>query len=414
MSPPRPTTGAPSNDRDRGAALILSLVLIGVVSVVVASLLGLVIANLKSNRVAQQRVDQRYAADAAIEQAIELARNDRSACESTAGPRTLPTVVVDGITVELTCQSVGGLAPGAGGWAIVTTSTAEAGITVTGPAPVKVTGPVYAARLANATPLTADGGSVFEQRSATTCSTNGDRPTGLTVGPTPPYTYECTDAAVPSVGHALPAVAPPSAPAPTLVGTCKVFRPGTYTAAPVLGAHNLFVSGTYYFHNVGRMLVQDSTVIGGERPDEIRINAGDTPCDVVADDPDAAGTGIKWLLGGNSWLDVGTNANLELFRRQGNLASEGQSGISLQAVTSPAPTGMTASTRGMAGTTTPLVTVSGGSTGQLTIHGLVYAPTSFVSFFSTSNTQAQLRGGLVVGHLQLQSGAGSTGLVVSP
>jgi hypothetical protein len=407
----RPTN---AGDRDRGAALILSLVLIGVVSVVVVSLLGLVFANLKSSQVTERRTKQRYAADAAIEQSIELARNDRSVCESSTGPRTLPSVVVDGITVDLTCQSTAGLAPGASGWAIVTTSTAEAGITVAGPAPVTVTGPVYAARLADATPVTVDGGSALEQRSAATCAADTDRPTSLVVRPSPPYRYQCSDLPVPPVDHALPAVVPPAAPAPTLVGTCKVFRPGTYTTAPVLGANNFFVSGTYYFHDVGRMLVQSSTIIGGERPDELRINAGVSPCDVVPDDAAAAGTGVKWLMGGSSWLDVGTNANVELFRRRGGPASEGQSGISLQAVTSPAPTGMAVSTRAMAGTTTPLVTVSGGATGQLSIHGLVYAPTSFVSFFSTSSTQAQLRGGLVVGHLLLQSATGSTGLLVSP
>ena len=415
MSPyPRTDRTPPFVDRDRGAALILSLVLISVVSVVVVALLSLVFTNLKSSEVTDRRMHERYAADAAIEKSIELARNDRSVCESTTGTRTLPTVVVDGITVNLTCQSTGGLAPGAGGWAVVTTSTAEAGITVAGPAPVTVKGPVYAARLADTTPLTTDGGPVLEQRSGSTCAADTDRPAGLTVGPTPPYRYQCTDQPVPDVGHALPAVVPPSAPAATLVNGCTVFRPGTYTSAPVLGAHNLFVSGTYYFHNAGRMLVQNATVIGGERPDEIRINAGSSPCDVVPDDPGAAGTGVKWLLGGSSWLDVGANANVELYRRQGNPASEGQGGISLQAVTGTAPTGMAVSTRGLAGTSTPLVVVSGGSTGQLTIHGLVYAPTSFVSFFSTSSTQAQLRGGLVVGHLHLQSATGSTGLVVSP
>lgn len=404
-----------AHEADRGAALILSLLLVGVVSVVVVSLLGLVLANAKSSLVAERQLDQRYAADSAIEQSIELARNDRSACGSSAEPRPLPSVVVDGVTVDLTCQSTGGLVPGAAGWAVVTTSTAEAGIVVSGPAPVTVTGPVYAARLADTTPLTADGGSVLERRSAVTCAADADRPDGLTVQPDPPYRYRCSDEGVPAVGHALPTVVPPAAPAPTLVGTCKVFRPGTYTAAPVLAAENFFVSGTYYFHNFGRMLVQSATVIGGERPDDVRINArGSSSCDVVPDDPGAAGTGVKWLFGGTAWLDVGSNANVELFRRLGNPASEGQSGISLQAVTNPAPAGMVPTTRSMTGTSMPLVTVTGGSTGQLAVHGLLYAPTSFVSFFSTSNTQAQLRGGVVVGHLQLQSAPGSTGLFVSP
>jgi hypothetical protein len=412
-SRPTPRHGRAAPD-DQGAALILSLVLIGVVSVVVVSLLGLVLANLRSSKVSEQRTDQRYAADAAIEQTIERVRNDRSMCGAASSPRTLPTMVVDGITVELSCQSTAGVAPGAAGLAIVTTSTAEAGITVAGPAPVTVTGPVHAARLADTTPMTVDGGSVQERRSATSCANDSDRPAGLVVQPAPPYRYQCTDAAAPTVGHALPTVVPPAAPAPTTVGPCKVFRPGTYTSAPALAPHNLFISGTYYFHDVGRLLVQDATVIGGERPDEIRINAGSSPCEVVPDDADAAGTGVKWLFGGTSWLDIGTSANIELFARQGNPASEGQSGISLQAVSAPAPTGMTASSRSGTGTSTPLVLVSGGSTGQLAIHGLLYAPMSFVSFFATSSSQAQLRGGVVVEHLHLASGPGSTALVVSP
>lgn len=393
---------------------MLSLVLIGVVSVVVLALLSLVMANLRSNRVTEQRVEQRYAADAAIEQSIEHLRNDRSICGSAATPRTLPTVVIDGVSVELTCQSTGGVAPGAGGWAVVTTSTAEAGITTAGPAPVTVMGPVYAARLGDTTAFTVDQGSVQERRSATSCTTDVDRPSGLVVQPAPPYRYQCTDAAVPVVNQALPTAIPAAAPAPTNVGACTVFRPGTYTAAPALGTSNFFVSGTYYFHDTGRILVQDATVLGGERPDELRINAGTSACDLVSDDPGAEGTGVKWLFGGTSWLDVGTNANVELFRRVGGPPSEGQTGISVQAVTSPAPAGMVASSRAMAGVSSPLVMVSGGSTGQLTIHGLVYAPTSFISFFATSGTQAQLRGGLVVGHLHLASGTGTTALIVSP
>jgi hypothetical protein len=394
---------------DRGAALILALVLVGVVSVVVAALLALVIGNLKTTQVAQARTTQRYAADAAVEGAIEALRNDRTLCSQTAS-QPLPQLDVDGIAVSVDCTGATGTPPGAAGWTIVTTATDQAGLTTSGP--VTVQGGVWSARLANSyDPLTVDGGNLVERRGAATCTTDANRPNGVTVQPDPPYHYRCADQTAPTVPAALPTTAPPAAPAPVTVGTCKVFRPGTYTAAPAFGTDNLLVSGTYYFHDVAPVRVPTgATVIGGERADEDRVNAGSSACDVVpdtlADGTAAPGTGVKLLLGGTSWLEVQSGTSIELQKRVGGASSEGQMGISLQAVTAPAPAGMTANSRGL---TNPLVSVIAG--GQLTVHGLVHAPSSYVSHHAKSSTDAELRGGVLVGRLHLASGGG--GLVVS-
>ena len=401
----RPAT---HDEQDRGAALILSLVLIGVVSVVVVSLLALVVGNLRTTHVAQAQTKQRYSADAAIEQAIEALRNDRTLCDR-PGSQALQTLTVDGVEVQVDCTSASGQAPGAGGWTIVTTDTTGNGLTTSGP--VTVQGGVWSARLANTYPsLAVQGGQVIEKSGGSSCTTDANRPTGLTVAPDPPYRYACRNEAVPVVDAALPASAPTAAPAPTTENGCRVFRPGTYTVAPSFATDNLFVSGTYYFHNVAPVRVPTgSVVIGGERPDEDRVNPGSSACEVVADKlvggADAPGTGVKWILGGTSWLEVQAGAGVELHKRIGGTSAEGQMGISLQGVTAPVPTGMAASSRGL---TNPLVSVLAG--GQLTVHGLVHAPGLLINHVAKDATKAELRGGVYVGRLNLVS---TTGLVVA-
>ena len=402
---PRPASHA---DEDRGAALILSLVLIGVVSVVVVSLLALVVGNLRTTHVAQAQTTQRYSADAAVEQAIEALRNDRTLCDR-PGAQALQTLTVDGVQVQVDCTSTRGQAPGAGGWTIVTTDATGSGLTTSGP--VTVQGGIWSARLANSYPsLAVQGGQVVERSGGSSCTTDANRPTGMTVAPDPPYHYSCRNEAVPVVDAALPATAPAAAPAPTTENSCRVFRPGTYTVAPTFASDNLFVSGTYYFHNIAPVRVPTgSVVIGGERPDEDRVNPGSSACEVVADKlaggTDAPGTGVKWILGGTSWLEVQAGASVELHKRIGGTAAEGQMGVSLQGVTGTAPSGMALSSRGL---TNPLVSVLAG--GQLTVHGLLHAPGLYVSHVAKDTTRAELRGGVYVGRLNLVS---TTGLVVA-
>ena len=88
-------------------------------------------------------------------------------------------------------------------------------------------------------------------------------------------------------------------------------------------------------------------------------------------------------------------------------------GISLQAVTSAdaPPAGMSPSTRTPSD---PLVAVTGGATGQLSIHGAVYAPSSYLDYVATTATRAQLSGGLVVGRIRLGAAPGVGSLVIAP
>lgn len=402
----RNTERSPS---DRGAALMLSLVLVMVVSVILGALVSVVLANFETSKVSHERTRQRYAADAAAEQAIESLRNDRTLCDPPTSTHALASTTVNGIPVEVTCRAADGLAPGAGGWAIVTTATGQPGITRSGSGPLLVSGPVFSARLDDAAAITVNGGDALEHRSASSCSSDANAPANLVVGPAPPYRYRCTDDPIPDIDHSLPAARPDAAPAATTTNGCKVFYPGTYTSVPVLAAENRFVSGTYYFHDVGRFLITNAEVAGGERPDESRVNAGTSACDVVADG--APGTGVKWIFGGTSYLEVGANADVELYRRIGGAAAEGQQGISLQAVTSPAPVGMTVSGRGLAN---PVVLVTAGAANaQLTVHGTIYAPGSFIDYAASTSAAAQLRGGMVVGRIRFTLPSDGAGMAVS-
>lgn len=403
---------------ERGSALIMALVFTTVVSLVVVALLGLVRVNLRTTRIVQTHTDQLYAADAGLQHAVEALRLDRTLCPIVGSPEDLPDVVIDGTTVDLTCQTTSGSSSGAEGWAVIAHSTSSSGIATGGASsqPKTIEGPVFAARLDNFASggLSVSGGSVFEQQ-GTGCSSASSRPSGLVVAPDPPFTYRCTAAPIPTVVSTLPSARP--AVVSDLDGTdvalpdgsCRVFLPGTYTAEPVLDDDNYFVSGVYYFENIGVWDVQQQDVTGGQRdPLETGVNNSTTACDDYVEDTAYAGTGVKWILGGSSAIDVRNQAEIELFSRSGGPASEGQQAISLQAVESSA-NGFVASTLG----SDDLVDVSNGSTAKFSAHGLVHAPRSSINFVATNDSRAQLRGGLVIGTIEMSASASASGLVVS-
>ena len=411
---------------DEGATLVLVLVFLAVFGVLISLVLGQTDTSLKRTLVTRENEIKVYAADAGIEAGLVNLRNDDTAC-ATSG--TLLSTTVSGKAVTVTCQPVSGGLLGARGYALITTSPSDSLATQGGGGGVKkIQGKVFATSIDDAINLTVEGGAVAERRSASTCATNGDLPSGLVVTPSPPYRYSCTpddwtalDPA-PALGTAPALHASPTADRVITTGgsACHVFRPGTYSNGIVFGPRNYLTSGIYYFPT-GIVKVQSQDVVAGAPA------SGDTQInDQAACATDAAlavtnpplqriqGTGAKIVLGGSARLLVDSPAGeLEVYTRTGGPASEGTAGVSIYRVGTSPPASSPAWVPSTVPLSVPLIQVGTGNTPDLAVHGLIYVPGGFTDFNATNAARAQLVGGIVTGRLLFQSSSGVSGLNIS-
>lgn len=414
-----------------GSILIIVLVFMVVFGLITAAAFTNAGANFKNTVGVRDNDKKVYSSDAGINWALQKIRTDNTLCP-VVGTYTLPNPpVINGSTAPtVTCNVTNGSVTGVNGYAVVTTSTNAPALTTPGPSFAKtINGPVFASSIDNGVQdLHVTNGAVFEGGS---CSDG--KPAGLTIDP--PFTYTCTSTTNPAaaIDHDLPtsglatAAAKPPAGTDVLHGTvpCRIFTPGKYTSI-VLAKDNYFVSGVYYFANVGTLDVRKLQIVGGQPSgaDE-QATALLTSCGSDADAPGAAsGTGVKFILGGNSAINVrNPSGRLELFSRLGGAGNEGTQGISLQTVCgtpgvsypgvacgSGAPGSFAPSTL----TDAQAVLQEGiGNTPRLRIHGQVYAPNALVSFDATNTANAWLLGGAVVGKLALRQQASIDAVKVS-
>ncbi|WP_426571219.1 hypothetical protein [Aquihabitans sp. McL0605] len=397
MSAPR--SRRPAREGEQGTVLLLVLVFMIVFGVLIAGVLDLVTVNLKTTVIVRSRTERTYAADAGIEQAIARLRIDPTAC-TTESPSALAPAIVNRRTATVSCQVApgGDLPLGASGWAAIITGDLlqQAGGTA------GLNGPLYVQGAISGSFKNTEG-SVYQH--GATCPGSMTKPSGLTVTPSPPYSWQCTTAPPPDPPHVLPPV--PAAPkAADTYGSCRVFYPGTYTAAPDLLGENYFVSGVYYFQNIGSWQVPvGRTVTGGSNPSD--VSPLTTPCRANADAmPGGGGTGfgVEWIFGGSSNLSFKNNDEFELHSR----------------VPGPAETGVTPrvsfvgvpATAGGYLRSTPPDTVfdtSGGSP-AVAIHGLFYAPNADADL-DGPNGLSVFRGGAVIHDAHLKLSGTSDGSV---
>jgi hypothetical protein len=384
--------------REEGSALVIALVFVLTMGLVITALLSQTHASFRTTKVVRSNADKVYAADAGLEQAIETLRLDRTVCAEPGDDELLPTVVVNGHSVERRCRTMSGMSSGAGGYAAVLTGTGASLIT-TGPGDKNLYGSAFAANLG--TPdITINNGSVFEQQGVG-CTTDGDKPAQLVFAPPVPlFGYHCTPTTAASVAasvdHALPA-APPSVLNPPLNTTsfpgCRVYSPGTYTNPVSLSGATYFKTGTYYFRDA--IVTFGGTVIGGKRNDaEDRLVSVPPACEPAMSADAGQGTGVKWILGGTSRLL--NDANIELFARLDGPANEGQMGISIQAAS--ADNGFVNSTP-----SGRLVNICCGEGPTITFHGSLYAPNADVFLRVVNRQKAVFQAGIVARTLELVS-----------
>lgn len=246
-----------------------------------------------------------------------------------------------------------------------------------------------------------------------------------------------------SLALAMPTVALPS-PAPatsltTFLGagyahspagkTCHIFYPGLYTSPPTISnnSHNYFVSGYYYFRDIGPWLLNEQNVqiVAGSRS----ASSDDTPvppthCSALGIDDDTAlelldsavpgmlpsispwllPHGATWVFGGNSTLDVRKGA-VTMFSPPSGGSTSPVNLVGASPWTGSAYVHQPSGTRTLTG---------GGNNASMQLNGKVFAPSSDVEIFSTNNTVAAVRGGVVALRALLKaSAAGSEALAIS-
>ena len=340
-----PTTHPQNCDRDRGIMLPLVLVATVVFTIMGVAIAGLVSTGLRYGNVVEERADRLAAADGGLRFGVERLRNMEDLCStglgSGGGYTTIFPPTINGAATSVTCRRVGKDISDVQGWGVVITGSNVPGgqdiFLLNGSATTdtkSLRGPVYVAdshRLGfNAKLVIEDGDMWYTQAS---CDPPAVIPEAM--GASPQLIFEPSFLRSPQCGTKAwnEMFTPPSAQTPTTAALgvpsafddtsfpgCRVFAPGRYAGAIPLTADNYFRSGDYYFENVDFSLAHTNVVFGfpsgsGDIP---RITASPACEDAMLYDQTTSlerGGATVWA-GGNTKFMVGTQAELEIFRRQ--------------------------------------------------------------------------------------------------
>lgn len=414
--------------RDEG--MVLPLVFVGtiLVSVITVGVASYVATDLRYSNVVEDRADRLAAADGGLRFGIEKLRNFQTLCTTAAGTGSGVTEVfpplINGADTRVTCQQVGTPISDIQGWGVVITGegvpVGESLFITNGAGQsdnVKTfSGPVYISdptRLDfNALMKIKDGDLWY---SAADCDSPPVIPElaegSLTFDPAFFRGPQCV-----SMEWDAGLFDPPTVPDPptsplnpgfTDVGACRVFSPGKYTSL-TLGTNNYFKAGAYYLEDVTVRLQNRSLTAGFPSLAGDAKKIENAACN-AAQDADRASvangeSGATFYLGGTSKFDVENNAGLEIFRR---LVGE----TYLAVYTLPmAGAGFIASSLDWSSW---ILETQSGSTNDVAIHGLVWAPKSAASLGNiTQAANGQLLGGIVVALLDTQASASASAFLI--
>jgi hypothetical protein len=287
-------------------------------------------------------------------------------------------------------------------------------------------GPVFNAGKAIFTTPTKVANGDFTQFTTGSCPA---KPGGLTVSA--PYTYSCTSSIPPSIASLPTTYHLPTSTGPfscvgatvtctqmnpngftsiTCAGGTKaaIFAPGYYQTKPNLKQTGFstyfFESGIYYFKTGSWGGIGSDTnppwIIGGApSPNDTPTIAPSSPCwgalsasgyftnpggtSPPAGSWQTGGTGVEWILGAGTWLDVHT-VHLEIFTREATKAQadiEGAQGISIREVSPGAtPAGWVKSAPG--GKLQLVQVDANNHNPEFYLHGGIYSPNNNVEFFT--------------------------------
>ena len=415
--------------RDAGTILPLILVFVAAIGVVTVAVAGYTTTGLRYGDVVERRADRLAAADGGLRYAIQkLTRVGHHECPLIDPPD------INGAEVELTCTPVGAGFDDTAGYALILTgeelAPGSALMSAQGGASTdkRISGLVYMNRLAFdlQSPVRYENGQLqYSAGAAGACPSsptvdNGSRdPDYVAFGddhfgivcttqpwsraaspiddPTTPDRNEQGKFSAPAIG-----VLPTNLnPAPSTIGTCKVFLPGRYTVAPTLGSYNYFRSGNYVFEgftlDVANAKVTAGKVLDGNGGTQAIPN---TACDAAIQGDTVSNvteTGVTFYLRNGARFEVRQNGTFEVLRRK-----QGKTYVSIHVLDDS----LTA--------TDDVVEQGPGSNKDMALHGLVWAPQASITFSNVANTaEAQMLGGGVLSNIKVDAAAGASGLVIS-
>jgi Tfp pilus assembly protein PilX len=414
--------------RDEG--MVLPLVFVGtiLVSVITVGVATYVATDLRYSNVVENRADRLAAADGGLRFGIEKLRNFQSLCTTGAGSGSGVTTAfppqINGADTRVTCQQVGTPISDIQGWGVVVTGEgvpASEPLFITNGAGqsdnVKTfSGPVYISdpsRLDFKALMKIKDGDLWY--SAANCDT-------------PPVIPELADGSLtfdPAFFRGPQCVPmewdgglfdPPTVPDPptspvnpgfTDVDACRVFSPGKYTSL-TLGTNNYFKAGAYYLENVEVELQNKRLTAGFPSTAGDAQKIDNAACSAVQDADRAATmgseSGATFYLGGTSRFAVKNNAGLEIYRRL-----VGETYLSVSALPATG-TGFIASSLDWS---TWILETQSGSTNDVAIHGLVWAPKGAASLGNiTQAANGQLLGGIVIALLDTQASASASAFLI--
>lgn len=428
---------------DDGVALVMALVFMLVVGLFVGAALQKAQSTSASGQQVLVRGQLQYALDGGIDVALqalqqELSNGAPTRCVDAAAAPGVGSLTLNAQSVTHTCTTLAGRAAVAGdvtttNYAIVVTSpNADALTTQSGASSslgidgsVFLNGTVTNGALKKQLDLTS--GDLVSPVSRAGCAADLAALTDITLTGSGQL-KTCTEQ---TLAQAVPTLTLPAAPVEVAtalksgvqLGTCRVFFPGRYSTSPpaVSGADTYFVSGLYYFHNIGQWSIDDKNLdlTGGHRTVSTDSAVPANGCTSMTDATALAaplavanagtiGTpyanGVTWAFGGTSSLDF-KKGSVTLFSPPAIGTAQP---VNIYAVPTTG-NGYTAIT------SVGAAVITGGSNlSAMLFNAKILAPTGTVSIFSTNNTVATARGGIVAYQLDLQASAsGSGGLVIT-
>jgi hypothetical protein len=437
---------------DEGVSLILALVFITVVGLFATVALTKSATVSGSGVSLRTRANLQYALDGSVENVYstlssELASGSPVSCTTVAGGTTSFSFSLNSQSVHSDCTTLAGRAKTTSdaantNFALVVTSPSPSAL-ITGNAvnrTVNVDGSVYLnGKVTNSDlqkNVTVSTGDIVSPNSRTNCSADLLALTQLATMSSSQLKV-CTDQ---TVADAQPPLALPDAPtvdlAPALKSgidnpshTCRVFYPGLYKQAPVLdNAANYFVSGLYYFEDVGTWDIDnDSEVTGGARSVSSDSAVPNNGCKTM-NDTTALGfsaftalpattrtaiSGARFSYG--STIVLGGSSVLNFKKGAVTLFTPPSGGINALSFVGFPDSGVPSSIHGYKAMTTGSDSITGGTNHSvMEFNGKLFAPTTKVTVFSTNNTTAAVRGGVIAYTVDLSASAsGSGGVAIS-
>lgn len=414
------------NDRDRGAVLSMVLVFMVAISVVVLAVATYTTTGLRYGQVVEGRADRLAAADGGLRYAVQkLKKVGHHEC-----PRIDPPDV-NGTTVTLTCVPVGAGFDDTAGYALILTGeelpAGAALMSAQGGAsqPKRISGLVYMNRLKFdlQSPVSFENGQL-QYSSTSGCPTtptidNGSNdPSHVEFAPdhfgivctTQPWSRAASPIDNPAtvgineMGKFSPPLIPPLPtnmnPASSTIGSCKVFVPGYYTTAPVLGAYNYFRSGNYVFDgfqlSISHAKVTAGKVLDGNGGTQAIPN---TACEAAIQGDNIANVteaGVTFYMKNGASFEILQNGTIEVLRRK-----QGKTYVSVHVLD------------GAMTYNSDVILQGPGTNKDMAMHGMVWAPEARITFANVANVaEAQLLGGAVVSNVKIDSSASTSGLVI--